>query len=519
MINQFLAHFVKLLGFIKKPIVKRVTLLFLGFTSTVWFLVRVIPKPSRATYPCMQASAPMMSAFVIYLLTFFSSIKAFKVAQKYFSKAKYVYGILFLGVAFVGSVMFFFGNPVRLYAKTVNSFLIETNKPIGEAKGIFPGRVVWTHNPKAANWDGTTGYWWDDAYNSQPETDKLLINSLVALTGQKKEAKAWKSLFKYFNTIKKRGGKGYQPNEKIAIKINENNTDSHADTKEINASPQLVLTLLNSLINEAGVPQKNITVLDASRFITNNIFDKCHAKYPEVRFVDNVGGDGRIKSEYVDNAIPYSVDNGKLDRGLATCVVEADYLINMALLKGHVGQGVTLCAKNYYGCTSINKDWRKNAHTNFNQSKVGKAKYMTFTDFLGHKDLGQKTMLFLIDGIYGNKLVNGVPHFKMKMSPFNDSWPCSLFASQDPVAIDAVGTDFILNEWPDAPDLQNCDQYLLESAMAENPPSGTHYDPERDGTGIKSLGVMEHWNNTTDKKYSRNLKTGNGIELIYKLLK
>ncbi len=109
--------------------------------------------------------------------------------------------------------------------------------------------------------------------------------------------------------------------------------------------PQLVLSLLASLINEAGVPQQNITVFDASRFITDNIFNKCHNLFPEVIFVDNVGGDGRVKSEYVDNAIPYSVDNGKLATGLARCAVEADYLINMALLKGHVGQGVTLCAR------------------------------------------------------------------------------------------------------------------------------------------------------------------------------
>lgn len=34
-----------------------------------------------------------------------------------------------------------------------------------------------------------------------------------------------------------------------------------------------------------------------------------------------------------------------------------------------------------------------------------------------------------------------------------------------------------------------------------------------------SLGVHEHWNNATDKQYSRNLGTGNGIELIsYKSL-
>ena len=42
----------------------------LGLFSTIWFLVRVIPKPSRANYPCMQTAAPLMSAFVMYLLSF-----------------------------------------------------------------------------------------------------------------------------------------------------------------------------------------------------------------------------------------------------------------------------------------------------------------------------------------------------------------------------------------------------------------------------------------------------------------
>ena len=63
------------------------------------------------------------------------------------------------------------------------------------------------------------------------------------------------------------------------------------------------------------------------------------------------------------------------------------------------------------------------------------------------------------------------------------------------------------------------DYSVNESALADNPPSGTKYDPERDGTTLKSLGASEHWNNAVDKKYSRNLKTGNGIELIYKKIK
>jgi hypothetical protein len=342
--------------------------------------------------------------------------------------------------------------------------------------------------------------------------------SLTALTGASTEKDAWTALFRYFNTKHDKGDQDYQSGEKIAVKINTNNTYSHENSPEINATPQLVLALLTSLINEAGVPQGNITVFDASRFITDNIFNKCHAVFPDVIFVDNIGGDGRIKSTYTDNAIPYSVDNGKLATGLATCATEADYLINMALLKGHVGQGVTLCAKNYYGVTSIYNDWRKNAHDNFNPGREGTPQYLTFVDFLAHKDLGGKTMLFLIDGIYGSKLVNGAPGPKWKMEPFNNSWGCSLLASQDPVAIDAVGLDFLRCEWPDAPDMAFSDMYLFEAAMADNPPSKVKYDPQRKGAAASSLGVMEHWNNVTEKKYSRGPGKNEGIELVKKTL-
>ena len=44
---------------------------------------------------------------------------------------------------------------------------------------------------------------------------------------------------------------------------------------------------------------------------------------------------------------------------------------------------------------------------------------------------------------------------------------------------------------------------------------GYIYDPERDGTGFGSLGMLEHSNNPTEKRYSCNLKNKKGIELIY----
>jgi hypothetical protein len=58
------------------------------------------------------------------------------------------------------------------------------------------------------------------------------------------------------------------------------------------------------------------------------------------------------------------------------------------------------------------------------------------------------------------------------------------------------------------------DQYLLEAAQAGKPPSGTRYDPQRNNATISSLGVMEHWNNKEEKKYSRNMGKNEGIELV-----
>jgi len=496
----------------------KISFILTGISATIWFLVRVIPKPQRAAYPCMRAAAPIMSGFIIYLLSLFVSVVAFKKAKFNFVRSNYLYGLCFILVAITG-LLFVTGRETGYASvKTSPEWIVLPNQPVGTARGIFPGRVVWVHDPAVASWDGKTGNWWDENVTLQSETDKMLVESLTTLTGEKTEKKAWTALFKDFNSRHNRKNLSYQSGQKIAIKINTNNTYSHKDSPELNASPQLVLATLRSLVNEAGIPQKNITVFDASRFITDNIFNKCHAVFPDVVFVDNIGGDGRVKSTYTDNAIPYSVDNGKLATGLATCAVEADYLINMALLKGHVGQGVTLCAKNYYGVTSIYNDWRKNAHNNFNPDRQGKPQYLTFVDFIAHKDLGDKTMLFLIDGIYGSKLVNGIPDPKWKMEPFNNTWACSLFASQDPVAIDAVGLDFLRCEWPDAPDMAFSDQYLIEAAMVQNPPSKVKYDPQRNNASISSLGVMEHWNNEKEKKYSRNLGKKEGIELVLKTI-
>ncbi len=387
----------------------------------------------------------------------------------------------------------------------------QVNSPLGVGKGIFPGRVVWIHNPGVANWDGETGSWYEPRWNNQVKADEMIRQAIVSLSGKKNARQAWNALFKYFNSTHNRGNLGYKAGEKIAIKLNMNNSFGYADNEQLNSSPYVTLALLRSMINDGGVRPEDITVCEPSRYLTDQLYNLCHGEFPDVHFVDNVGEQGRTKCEFYDNAIPFTAGKGEKQKGLAKCIVDADYVINSALLKIHTGPGVTLTGKNWYGATSLDKEWRKNSHNAVSQDKRnGVPKYSSFVDFIGHKDLGGKCMLYLIDGTYGSRDVNGKPDPKWQKAPFNGDWACSILMSQDPLAGDSVGLDLLVYEWPEVASLPFCDLYLVEAASIPNPPSGTVYDPEDDGKPLKEpLGLTEHWNK--DKDYS-------AIDLIYKKL-
>ena len=138
--------------------------------------------------------------------------------------------------------------------------------------------------------------------------------------------------------------------------------------------------------------------------------------------------------------------------------------------------------------------------------------YSCIVDLMGHKDLGGKVMLNLMDGLYGGPTEHPVP--PVLFQTLGNWWSSSVFASQDAVALDSVAYDFLRNE-PAIPYSRiGCvDNYMHEAAAADKPPSKTVYNPSRT-TQLQSLGVHEHWNNAKDRKYTRNLGTGNGIEMI-----
>jgi len=504
-----------------------------GLVSLIWFLIRVVPKPSRATYPCQRAAFPLASGFIIWLLGLGGSTAAFRKARSSFLRSRYLIGVLCIVVSICCVWLSFTLTADRNAQAAV---LEAANSPIGAAKGIYPGRVVWVHDANATNWKGPSmgdGYWWQSNHTNHEVVDSMMQRAICALAGKSNISKAWDALFRHFNREKGKGDVGYQNGQKIMIKVNfvemiavSGNTDydfvDHLAEYAI-CSPQIMHALLEQLVSIVGVRESDITIGDPICLWCHEFYNMIQPDFPDVRYLDYLGYYNRTKMR--PSAVRFywstSKATGKNQDYVLQSYVDAEYFINLASLKGHYNQaGITLCGKNHYGSLrrpDASGYYNMHSDTSFSVSASGR--YRNMVDLMGHRDVGGKTVLCLIDGLYGGKHALNYPQNlprKWRMEPFNNDWPSSIFASQDQVAIDSVGFDFLITEWPETngPAHAGTDDYLHEAALAENPPSGTFYDPENDRTRLSSLGVHEHWNNPVDKQYSRNLGTGNGIELL-----
>ncbi len=474
----------------------------------------------------MKAAAPLASSFMIYLIGITTSAYLFKRAKERFLKSKYIVASVLILLALLTGLMVALQNSRPSYAVTVSA-LEDPNSPMGEGKGIFPGRVVWVHDPDATNENYSNEYddcWWMDKNNNQGVIDEMLSQGLQGIAGENTDSLAWDAIFRHFNKTHGYPDAGYNKSEKIVIKINLNN---NAGNTIVDVSPHLAYSLLKQLIDVVGVPQENIGIGDPGRTIHDIYWDKCHSKFPDVKYWGYY--DGRTEIVKTTNPVLFYSD-GTEQSSLPLCFMEAKYVINVPVFKGHHRAGVSLTAKNHFGTllrdgSAFHLHWSLPCGTNdWSFDNIEYGMYRIFVDIMGYENLGGKTLLYIVDGIWGSSNYSSPP-IKFRDAPFNNDYPSSLFISQDPVAVESVCFDFLYEQFDPIhygygefgdmafPHIPAADDYLHQAADPENWPAGVVYDPEKDDSPLTSLGVHEHWNNHIDKQYSRNLGENKGIEL------
>ena len=517
--------------------ISKTYIFLIGISATLWFLIRVIPKPDRARYPCMQAAAPIMSSFIIYLLGINISVFSFKKFKHFMRTSRYWLGSAFLLITIISFAVILLNDNKKAIADVLhpynNSFPIPSNTPIGTANGLFPGRVVWVHDVDATNeyyeptYDGYD-YWYDD-FNADPEVIRQMLEaSIMKYAGKDNVTDAWNDIFKSYNSSHGRGDVGYKTGEKVVFKINLTNAGcSEAERPmRMDVAPQLLNAILYELVDVVGVAQPDIIMGDPYREFRLEYRQRVMEAFPDVYYVDGNGGDGVHKTKQSSNAVLVFSDK-KHTSTLPQQYLDATYMINIACLKSHDEGGITLLAKNHQGSyLPIGMDPSAQSamdmHYCLPANSRGSGKYRHTVDYMGHKQTGGKGLIYIVDGIWGGESWQGWIK-KFKSAPFNNDYPNSLFISQDPVALESVCYDVLFEEYVEDDTKQDYPirykfeiaDYLSQCASSDFWPDGIIYDPEGDGTPIGSLGVFEHWNNPADRQYSRNLGTGDGIELLF----
>jgi hypothetical protein len=556
-----------------KGIASKTSLFIIGLGALIWFVIRVIPKPSRATYPCQQAAFPIASAFVIWLTGALSSLFALKKLKLALASHRIATSLV-AGISMIvligwitvmpNGIQSAFGinaanDTTFIPAKGFDWKPGEPNKPVGVARGIFPGRVIMSRNPEATHWAGNwrnrDDQWWLDKNTDIEKVNEMLSVNLQKLTGENNDNDAWARIFQYYNK-NTRGlkNRGYMPNEIVAVKINLNNSSGNKTDNMTDASPQTVLAMVRQLVLHAHVPQNKIIVYDARRTIAPAILTEVWREFKDVRFVQEreAGAEQPVNPAYGNHhgieasdwqeGITYSAGNFREAKQIPRQIIEATYLVNLAILKVHSypynymedggdGEtGVTMSGKNHFG--SIKAPWELHAIINPHRS-ARKNEYSPLVDMASSPNLGGKTILFVLDGLYSGRKWRSYPihfpnpPFNNRTTPYeNPEWPSCMLASLDEVALESVGLDILYAQsrnnveptYHHVPRIMfraYTDDFMYEMATPDHAPSGTKY--MQGGKPVKSLGVHEHWDNDRTMRYSRNLdpKKGTGIEFIY----
>jgi hypothetical protein len=346
----------------------------------------------------------------------------------------------------------------------------------GNQPGLV-GRVLHIHAPAATNWrfDYTQYYGQTQDVNlpgvNQDVVDAMIDRGVSGLLGLNPDqiTNAWRQLIP-----------DYTHGKMVAIKANLNNSfGCGSNSGSIDAIAQPINAVVRGL-KSMGVRDQDIVVFDAIRSFPDRVFNELH--YKNIQIHDNGcrGYPSTWNSSDPDAFIQFSPPSGGLPAvRLSDTMINADYLINMPIMKGHPIAGVTLSFKNHFG--TVNNPGGMHNHVATSYSDINT--YNALVDLYSNPHIQGKTVLTISDSIYGSREYQNTP--PQPWNTFSGQPPCSLLFSTDPVAIDCVMHDLLKAERGSAqPNTSDCYLKLagssgigvFESGDPWRTPYGSGYD-------------------------------------------
>ena len=313
--------------------------------------------------------------------------------------------------------------------------------PVFAGKGNIKSRsrIVRVQDPDATKpWDYAANAPWDHTvepgekgnpgkikeryfdYINEDVVAAMLDRGLRELTDSGSAAEAWHRLLP-----------DLQKTDRVTIKMNMNNAsyDEQVTTNRMDQTMQLVNVILDDLVGELGLPQEHVTLLDASRWFHPDIM-KGRCRFPHVKWVDETDQDRWDENESVTFTKDDPAPGGYF--WMPKAYTQSDHIINLCLMKSH-GCGITGAMKNHFG--SIPSP--RNLHEG-----MGDKSYIA--DVCNTPSIRDKVRVNIADALFANWHNNVWAPRPWKTFPQES--PNSLILGTDPVALDSVMLDHIMEE-------------------------------------------------------------------------
>ena len=213
------------------------------------------------------------------------------------------------------------------------------------------GRVIHLHASGVTDWDFSSSHYYGRTQASgvvgvsQAVVDAMVDRGVTALLGLQISAvaEAWRRLTP-----------DYVPGDSIAIKINLNNAFSCSTTvASIDAIAQPVNAVVRGL-KLRGVRDQDILVYDAVRSFPTRLYNELTNH--NILMFDGSGcrsHTATFNSGDPNASVQFHPPSGSVQTvRINDMLIQAKYLINMPIMKGHPIAGVTLGFKNHFGSTN-----------------------------------------------------------------------------------------------------------------------------------------------------------------------